>query len=358
METLFSSHQLGPLALPNRFVMAPMTRCRAGDDRIPKNIHRAYYAQRASAGLIVTEATQVTPEGVGYPGTPGIHSAEQVEGWKKVTEAVHGAGGRIFLQLWHVGRASHSSWLPDGMKPVSSSAAAIRGKLFTPGGMKLYDEPRALELSEIPRIIDFYRRGAQNARAAGFDGVEIHGANGYLPDQFLRDGVNKRADAYGGPAENRARFLLETAQAAVDVWGKDRVGMRLSPSGTFNGMGDSDPEKTFSYAIRALDKLGVAYIHLVEGNDADVKHGGQIVPTPLFRPLFSRTLIVCGDYNFDRAEAVLQSGGADLVAFARPFLANPDLPRRYAEKAALNIPDAKTFYTPGEAGYTDYPALG
>jgi N-ethylmaleimide reductase len=353
---LFQEIQLGSVLLKNRFVMAPMTRCRAGESNVPTTLSGVYYAQRATAGLIVTEATQISPTGVGYPNTPGIHSPEQVAGWRKVTDAVHGAGGRIFLQLWHVGRVSHSLWL-NGEPPVSSSAVAPRGEVYTPAGMKPFEVPRALDLSEIPGVIEEYRRGAQNALAAGFDGVEIHGANGYLPDQFLRDGVNKRTDDYGGSVENRGRFLLEVVDAVTGVWGKDRVGVRLSPSGSFNDMSDSNPEKTFSHVIGELEKRGIVYVHLVEGNDADVRHGGRIVPTSIFRPLFKRALIVCGDYVQDRAEKVLAEGGADLVAFGRPFLANPDLPRRFLEKAPLHEPDSATFYGGTEMGYTDYPAV-
>jgi N-ethylmaleimide reductase len=355
-DLLFSEIPLGPIVLKNRLVMAPMTRCRAGEAHVPTPSTAVYYAQRATAGLIVSEATQVSPLGVGYPNTPGIYSAEQVAGWKKVTDAVHHAGGRIYLQLWHVGRVSHSLWL-NGERPVSSSAVAARGELYTPGGMKPYDTPRALDISEIPGLVEQYRRGAQNALAAGFDGVEVHGANGYLPDQFLRDGVNKRTDAYGGSVENRARFLLEIVDAVVGVWGKDRVGVRLSPSGSFNDMIDSNPEKTFSHVVQELEKRGVVYLHLIEGNEADVRHGGRIVPTSLFRPLFKRALIVCGDYSRERAEKVLSERGAHLVAFGRPFIANPDLPQRFAKNAPLNPPDPNTFYGGTEKGYTDYPKV-
>lgn len=352
---LLTPYQLGPITLKNRMVMAPMTRNRAPQN-IPLDIHALYYRQRSTAGLIVTEATQVSELGIGYPATPGIYNAAQVEGWKKVTKAVHEAKGRIFLQLWHVGRISHPIF--HGGKPsVSSSAVAPAGKVYTLEGMKAFEEPRALELSEIPEIVEQYRVGAKNALEAGFDGVEIHGANGYLPDQFLRDGVNKRTDAYGGPVENRARFLLEVAQAAVDVWGKDRVGVRLSPSGTFNSMSDSNPEKTFGYAITKLNEMGIVYVHIVEGNAGDVKHGGRIVPTSTFRQLFKRTLIVNGGYDRARAEEVLEKAGADLISFGTTYLSNPDLPRRFKEGKPLNKPDTATFYGGGEKGYADYPFL-
>ncbi|HKQ61081.1 MAG TPA: alkene reductase [Candidatus Polarisedimenticolaceae bacterium] len=354
---LHAPHRLGSLELPNRIVMAPMTRNRAGDGNVPTALVARYYEQRASAGLIVTEATQVAPEGVGYPDTPGIHSAAQLEGWKQVTRAVHQAGGRIFLQLWHVGRISHPLFQPDGALPVAPSAIAPAGQSYTPAGPKPFVTPRALDIAEIPGIVEQFRRGAANALAAGFDGVELHGANGYLPDQFLRDGTNQRTDAYGGPVENRARFLLEIARAAIDVWGADRVGVRLSPSGTFNDMRDSDPLETFGYAVRELDRLGVVYVHLVEATEADVRHGGKVVPTEALRARFRRSLIVNGGYDRERAEAVVRDGRADLVSFAKAFLSNPDLPQRLRVAASLNAPDPSTFYGGGEKGYTDYPTL-
>jgi N-ethylmaleimide reductase len=356
-KNLFSSIKLGSYSLPHRVVMAPMTRGRAAAGNIPAELSATYYAQRASAGLIITEATQVTSRGVGYMNTPGIYSAEQVAGWRLVTDAVHRAGGRIFLQLWHVGRISHPLFQPNGDLPVAPSAVAPTGEGYTPEGMKPYEIPRALETSEIPGIVEDFRQGAKNALAAGFDGVEIHGANGYLVDQFLRDGTNQRTDAYGGATENRVRFLLEVTQAAVDVWGSDRVGVRLSPSGTFNDMRDSDPEKTFSHAVTALDALEIAYVHLVEGNPTDARHGGRIVPSRIFRPLFQGALIVNGGYNRERGDAVIQRGEADMVSFGTLFLANPDLPRRLQTGAELNEPDQKTFYGGAEKGYTDYPVL-
>ena len=358
MTDLFSSHQLGPLSLPNRVVMAPMTRCRADAETVPTPIMAEYYRQRATAGLVITEATQISPQGIGYVNTPGIHNQKQVEGWKAVTDTVHQAGGRIFLQLWHVGRISHSSFQAGGSLPVAPSAIAAEGEHFTPEGMQAFETPRALERSEIAGIVEDFRRGAENAKAAGFDGVEVHSANGYLPDQFLRDGSNVRTDDYGGSIENRARFLLEVTAAVVDAFGADRVGVRLSPSGTFNSMSDSDPVATFGYAIGKLEELRIAYVHIVEGSEADVRHGGSIVPTSELRPLFSRTLIVNGGYDRERATRALDAEATDLVSFGRLFLANPDLPARLAAGGPYNDPDFDTFYGGGEKGYTDYPTLG
>lgn len=355
---LFSPIQLGAYTLPNRLVMAPLTRNRASAGNVPAALNATYYAQRASAGLLITEATQVTPYGQGYPATPGIHSPEQVEGWKLVTQAVHDRGGRIFLQLWHVGRISHPSLLPDGALPVAPSAIApTEGEASTYEGSKPYVTPRALEIDEIPTIVEAYRSGAANALATGFDGVEVHGANGYLLDQFLRDGTNKRTDAYGGSVENRARLLLEVTEAVVGVWGADRVGVRLSPSSTFNSMSDSDPKATFGYAIDALNRFGLAYLHLLEPSEADERHGGTLIPTHYFRPIFKGLLMTNWDYDRDKANAAIARGDADLVSFGKLFIANPDLPERFKLGAALNQPDPSTFYGGDETGYTDYPAL-
>ena len=355
---LFSPYKLGDLELPNRMVMAPLTRNRAGDGNVPGQLNATYYTQRVSAGLIIAEATQVSPEGLGYPATPGIHSPAQVAGWKLVTDAVHQHGGRIFLQLWHVGRISHPDLQPGGALPVAPSAIAPTvGQAATYEGMKPFVTPRALETSEIPGIVEQYRQGAKNALEAGFDGVEVHGANGYLLDQFLRDGTNKRTDEYGGSIENRARLLLEVTQAVTEVWGAGRVGVRLSPSGTFNDMHDSDPLATFGYAAEALNRFGLAYLHLIEVVEADLRHGGTEVPTSYLRDRFTGTLIVNGGYDLDKSNAVLSSHKADLVAFGTLFIANPDLPQRFALNAPLNPADPSTFYGGGEKGYIDYPFL-
>ncbi len=346
--------------------MAPMTRNRAGPGNVPQPINSEYYRQRASAGFIVTEATQVSAHGLGYPGTPGIHDPAQVEGWSAVTETVHEAGGRIVLQLWHVGRASHSSLLPGGALPVAPSAIAIEGETFTAHGMKVFETPRALETGEIPEIVEQYRSGAANALAAGFDGVEIHGANGYLLDQFTRDGANKRVDHYGDKIENRIRLALEVTEAVTCVWGGGYVGYRISPFQKFNSMCDSDPEATFARLAAALSDLDIGYLHLVE-TDAP----GTMPPEttadaflaarhPLFarlRRIFAGPLIVNGGYDGARGEAVVASGAADLVAYAKLFLANPDLPRRLAAAAPLNESNKATFYGGGPEGYTDYPFL-
>jgi len=354
---LFSPMQLGAIAIPNRIVMAPLTRCRAGAGNVPTASNAEYYRQRATAGLIISEATQVTPTGQGYPSTPGIHSEEQIAGWRLVTDAVHKAGGRIFLQLWHVGRSSHSSFQPDGQLPVAPSAIAIAGQLLTFTGMQPYEVPRALETAEIPTIIDQFRQGAQNALAAGFDGVEIHGANGYLLDQFLRDGSNKRPDQYGGTIENRARLHLEVTAAVVEVWGSDRVGMRLSPSNTFNSMYDSNPKATFGYLIAALNSFNLAYLHLMEPDESDVRHGGITTPTSYFRPIYEGNLIVNQNYTKDSGNEAIALGNADLVAYGKLYIANPDLPERFKLNAPLNQPDPSSFYGGTEIGYTDYPAL-
>ncbi len=357
---LLSPVQLGPYKLPNRLVMAPLTRNRAGAGNVPIPMNVTYYAQRASAGLIITEASQVSPQGIGYPFTPGTHSPEQVAGWRLVTDAVHQRGGRIFLQLWHVGRISHPSLQPDSMLPVAPSAIAPEGIASTYEGEKPFVTPRALETEEIPRIVEQYRRGAENALAAGFDGVEIHGANGYLLDQFLHDGSNQRTDQYGGSIENRTRLLLEVTEAVVGVWGADRVGVRLSPGGTFNSMYDSNPVALFSYVVSALNRFGLAYLHLVEprfSGNATLDEVISELSVRHFRSIFQGTLITAGGYDHEQGDAVLASGDADLVAFGRLFISNPDLPLRFALNAPLNQYDRSTFYGGDERGYIDYSAL-
>jgi N-ethylmaleimide reductase len=351
LDPVFLPHRLGKIELKNRLVMAPMTRSRALEHHVPNPIAASYYAQRASAGLIVTEATQVSPQGVGYVRTPGIHSAEQVAGWARITQAVHSAGGKIFLQLWHVGRISHPDF-HGGELPVAPSAIAAQGQVFTAKGLQPMVTPRALETSELSGIVEQFRKGAGNARAAGFDGVELHGANGYLLDQFLRDGSNRRTDAYGGTVENRARLPLEVTTAVIDVWGADRVGYRISPNGTFNSMSDSNPVETFSYMAEQLNKLGIVYLHVVD----PVADGAKRV-SPLLRRRFDQSYIVNGGFDLDSANAAIRRGEADLVAFGATFLANPDLPQRYRIKAPLNAADQMTFYVGEDKGFTDYPAL-
>lgn len=353
MINILTPIRIGPYDLPNRLVMSPMTRCRAAKGNVPTAVNATYYAQRASAGLIVTEATQISPQGVGYPGTPGIHSPEQIEGWKLVTGAVHAAGGRIFLQLWHVGRISHPALQPDGALPVAPSEVRPEGQAWTPEGMKPFATPRALELKEIAEIIEQYRTAAVNARTAGFDGVEIHAANGYLIDQFLRDKTNRRTDAYGGSIPNRARFLIEVSEALVSEWGAERVGVRLSPLNPFNDIADSRPAETFGYVINQLNRLRLAFLDLVEDKRAD----GPALDTPYFRSCWQQALIANRGYDQRRANELLASGGADAVAFGVLFLANPDLPERFRQRSLLNEPDRSTFYGGGEAGYTDYPFL-
>jgi N-ethylmaleimide reductase len=353
--TLLTPYRLGPFELPNRVVLAPMTRNRAGEGRVPTELNATYYAQRASAGLLITEATYVAPEGIGYPATPGIDTDAQVEGWKLVTGAVHEAGGLVFLQLWHVGRISHPDFQPGGGLPVAPSAVRPTGESWTYEGKKPFLTPRALETDEIPERIEMYRDGARRAKAAGFDGVEIHGANGYLIDQFLRDGTNRRTDGYGGSVENRVRFLREVTEAVARVWGAERVGVRLSPQSPFNDMRDSDPATTFGRAAEFLDDLGVAYIHTVESIESHPPDGGRV--TPVIRERFGGAVIVNGDFDRETAEAALARDEADLVSFGRLFLANPDLPERLRLDGPYNEPDVATFYGGGPEGYTDYPTL-
>lgn len=349
MPNLFDPIKIGALELPNRFVMAPLTRCRADDNRVPTDLMAEYYAQRASAGLILSEATSVDPMGVGYPNTPGIWSDEQVEGWKKITSAVHKSGGRIMLQLWHVGRISAPLYL-QSEKPVAPSAIAAKGHVSLVRPKQEYVIPRALETEEIASIVEAYRKGAENARKAGFDGVEVHGANGYLLDQFLQTSTNQRTDQYGGSIENRARLMLEVTDACIDVWGADRVGVHLSPRCDLHDMGDENPAETFGYLARELGKRGIAFICAREAEADDSL-------SPQLKDAFGGVFIANERFTHDSANAWLESGTADAVAFGVPFIANPDLPERFARQAMLNEPHPETFYVPGPVGYIDYPRL-
>ena len=364
---LLAPLRVGDVELTHRVVMAPLTRMRStqpGD--VPNELNARYYAQRASkGGLLISEATQISLQGKGYPAAPGIHSAEQVEGWKLVTRAVHAKGGFIFLQLWHVGRMSHSSLHPEAGLPVAPSALTPQdgSKAMTAWFEQVaYETPRALELSEIPGVVAEYRRAAENAKAAGFDGVEVHGANGYLLDQFLEDKSNHRTDAYGGSIENRARLLLEVVDAVVEVWGKGRVGVRLSPFGTFLDMADSDPVALFGYVVKQLSERGIAYVHMVEprvgnaGADEPI-HAGAVSTSETFRKMFKGVFLSAGGYDAASAEEAIEAGRADAIAFGRLFIANPDLPERLAVKGPLNEYDRSTFYGGDERGYTDYPTL-
>ena len=355
---LFSPFKLGEMELPNRMVMSALTRCRAVEGNVPNPLAVTYYTQRVSAGLILTEATQVAPMGQGYPHTPGIHTSEQVKGWIKVTDAVHAAGGRIFLQLWHVGRVS----LPDfhgGELPVSASALPVEGDLFNlKGEKKKIVTPRALELSELPQVVEQFKKGAENAVAAGFDGVEIHGANGYLLEQFLKDGANHRTDAYGGSLENRMRLPLEVVDAVVGVWGPERVGYRISPHFDYYSMSDSNPVATYTAFVQELNKRKLVYLDVVEGVMGPRKPSvDKTLVTPIVRKLFKQTLMVNGGYNAELGKQAIERGEADLVCYGTLFLANPDLPERFQKNAPLNAPDPSTFYGGGEKGYLDYPKL-
>jgi 2,4-dienoyl-CoA reductase-like NADH-dependent reductase (Old Yellow Enzyme family) len=349
MNTLFDPVQLGELDLPNRMVMSPLTRCRAGKERIPNDLMADYYTQRATAGLIISEATSVTPIGVGYPDTPGIWSDEQVEGWKRVTRAVHAAGGRILMQLWHVGRISDPVYL-NGKLPVAPSAVAAAGHVSLVRPEKAFTVPRALEREEIPGIVAAYRLGAENAQRAGFDGVELHGANGYLLDQFLQTSTNLRTDDYGGSIENRARLLLEVTDEAVSVWGPGRVGVHLAPRCDAHDMGDDDPAATFGYVARELGKRKIAFIFTRE-------HFNAPVLTPQLKKAFGGRLIANEQFTKESANQQLEAGTADAIAFGKAYIANPDLVERFKRDAPLNELDTRTMYGSGPKGYTDYPAL-
>ncbi len=344
---LLSPIKVGAWELPNRIVMAPLTRCRSSEGRVPNALMAEYYAQRASAGLIISEATSVDPSGVGYPDTPGIWSEAQVEGWKLVTDAVHAKGGRIILQLWHVGRISDPIYL-EGALPVAPSAIAAKGHVSLVRPMKSFETPRALELDEITDIVEAYRKGAENAKRAGFDGVEIHGANGYLPDQFLQDSTNLRTDEYGGPIENRARLMLEAVDAAISVWGPERVGLHLAPRADSHDMGDSDLEGTFTYVADAMRERGIAFIFARESQEAP-RLG------PKLKERFGGVYIANQQLDQSTAEALIEAGEADACAWGQQFIANPDLVRRFEAGLPLNEPKSDLFYAKGAAGYTDYP---
>lgn len=353
-NTLFESYTLGAIPLSNRIVMAPLTRNRAGAGFVPGDLTAEYYAQRASAGLIISEATQVSQQGQGYQDTPGIYTPEQIAGWRKVTAAVHAQGGRIVLQLWHVGRVSHVDLQPDGGQPVAPSAIRAATKTFVHNGFVDVSEPRALRLDELPGIVDDFRKAAANAIAAGFDGVEVHGANGYLLEQFAKDGANVRTDAYGGSVENRARLMLEVTAAVAQEIGADRTGIRISPVSPANGISCSDPQAQYDYIVDQLDALGIAYLHVVEGAT-----GGPRDVAPFdygsLRRRFSKTYIANNGYDLGLATAHLAEDKADLIAFGRPFIANPDLVERLQSGAPLAQIDPATLYGGGAAGYTDYP---
>ncbi len=379
MSTLFSPVKIGPYQLAHRVVMAPLTRMRSDPGDIPSDLMVEYYSQRASkGGLIISEATPVSIRGYGYAGAPGIYSDGQIKGWRRVTDAVHARGGRIFLQLWHVGRQSHTDLQPTGEPPVAPSAIAAEGYAYTKQGEVPFSMPRALAPEEIPGIVEEFRAGAERALRAGFDGVEIHGANGYLPDQFLQDGTNKRTDEYGGhlpdqflqdgtnkrtdeyggPIENRARFLLEITQAAISVWGADRVGVRIAPSGTYGSMSDSNPAATFGYVVTELDRLGIAYLHVVEPRIKGIEEiakGQAPIAAQHLRQKFNRTLIAAGGFTGESAAAIIAAGDAELVAFGRHFISNPDLPERLRRNLPLNRYDRSTFYGGDGRGYIDYP---
>jgi N-ethylmaleimide reductase len=357
MTDLFNSFDLKGLPLSNRIVMSAMTRTRATEDDVPTDVMREYYVQRVSAGLIVTECTQVSDEAHGIIRAPGLHRAEQITAWRGITDAVHAAGGRIYCQIWHCGRVAHPD-MRGGKQPVGPSPVPATGDFFLPSGRVEFPVPRELHIDEIPGIVGEFAQATRNARKAGFDGVEMHGANGYLQDQFLQDGSNRRTDAYGGPVENRARLMLETTTAMIDAWSADRVGVRLSPSSYLYGVDDSNKLETFGFIVRALDALGVGYLCLLEPNAKDAERGVQIRNVAeTFRPMTAAPIIVNTGFDKAKANAILASGTADLVAFGVPFIANPDLAERLRTNASLSNSDPSTFYGVGSKGYTDYPAL-
>ena len=364
VPALFSPLRVGPYTLSHRVVMAPLTRMRAGPGDVPRPLNVEYYRQRATpGGLIISEASPISENAKGMPATPGIYSQAQVEGWRAISDAVHGAGGLMFLQLWHVGRISHSSHQPGGALPVAPSAIAAEGKAFTATFARVpFETPRALTIAEIEDVVVNYREAARNARAAGFDGVEIHGANGYLIEQFLQSRSNRRTDAYGGSIANRVRFLLEVTGAVTEIWGAARVGVRLSPFGVANDSGEADPLPLYSYAIEELAKFGLAYLHLIEprasgAGQAEVDHKDVPSASELFRPIWPGVLIAAGNYTPHSANEAVAAKQADAIAFGRMFIANPDLPDRIRQDAPLNSYHRATFYGGDAEGYTDYPSL-
>jgi N-ethylmaleimide reductase len=350
---LFSSISLGNMALANRIIMAPLTRNRAAEGNVPQAMNVEYYRQRAGAGLIISEGSQISAQGVGYPSTPGIHSEQQVQGWKRVTDAVHDKGGRIFIQLWHTGRISHSSLLPGRVLPVAPSSLKAAGQAVTYQGMQDFETPHALTLDELPGIVGDYAQAGQNAKEAGFDGVEIHAANGYLLDQFLRDGTNQRTDQYGGSVANRMRLLIEVVEKLIDVWGACRVGVRISPENSFNDIRDSQPQQTFNAIAKKLSDYPLAYLHVLEG---DMMTGERHVDYLELRNCFSGLYIANNGYDLESGNRAIELGHADMVAYGKLFIANPDLPERFRNNLPLNEPDRDTFYGGDEKGYTDYPA--
>lgn len=351
---LFSPLKLGDLSLPNRLVMAPLTRNRAGEGNVPTDLNIEYYRQRVGAGLLITEASQISPQAVGYPSTPGIHSAEQEAGWRRLTDAVHAEGGRIFIQLWHVGRISHPSLQPDNVQPVAPSAIRPEGEAVTYAGMQAFETPRALTTKEMPGIVSDYVAAARRAKDAGFDGVEIHSANGYLLDEFLRDGTNTRTDAYGGSVENRMRLLDEVISGVKTIWPGSGIGVRLSPENQFNDISDSQPQATFNAVVDMLSQHQLGYLHVLEG---DMLTGGRHLDYTELKRRFGGLYMANNGYTHDSAEQALQQGDADMVAFGKLFISNPDLPERFLQGAELNEPDPETFYGGDAAGYTDYPML-
>lgn len=351
-NNLFSPIQLGDSALANRIIMAPLTRNRAGEGNVPQDMNVEYYRQRSGAGLIISEGSQISASAVGYPHTPGIHSEAQIKGWKRVTDAVHEQGGRIFIQLWHTGRISHSALQPEHKLPVAPSALKAAGQAMTYEGMQDFETPHALTLDELSGIVADYASAAQNAKTAGFDGVEIHAANGYLLDQFLRDGTNHREDAYGGDIANRMRLLIEVVEKVIAIWGGHRVGVRLSPENSFNDIKDRNPQQTFTAVAEKLSEYPLAYLHVLEG---DMLTGERHVDYVTLRSCFAGLYMANNGYDLERGNSAIEQGHADMVAYGKLFIANPDLPERFAKNLPLNVPDQATFYGGDEKGYTDYP---